>query len=456
MSPHLSARLVAATGLALFAMFFGAGNLIIPTMIGVEAGPAASRAMLGFALTGVLLPALSTIAATTVRPEERRLADRIGPRLGLLVTAAIFLGCGMIYGIPRVGAVSYEMSLAPALGGGGDGVLAADAGGAGGIAARVAYSAVFFGLAYVLTRRPSRILTVLGGWLTPLLLALLAALVVSVLQVAPVHPQPSATYARSPELAGFVQGYFTMDALAALLFAGVVIGSFTAAGLDRQAVRRGTVISAVIAAALLVAVYAGLVRVGMVGAGSNGAEVLAGVAQERFGTAGQLLFGAIVVLACLTTTIGLSSASAQFFHELWPRLSEHAWLTLTLGVSFLLSNLGLEAILAVVAPINQLLYPIVICLILVALLEVLLRGVRAGHGAGRLHWAYRLPAWVAGLLSVPEALWSTQAAVFAPLRQLLDAFPLGELQLAWVVPALVALAVGLLVDLTGRRPTAAA
>lgn len=421
---------VLTTGLAVFAMFFGAGNLILPTMIGAEAGRTAPVAIIGFLLTGVALPALSMIALSTKREEEPYLAVRLGARLGLVTTAAIYLGCGMVYAIPRVGAVSYEMTLAPFVP---DGPIAL-----------LAFTAVFFGAAYLLTRRPSRIVAHVGGWLTPVLLVLLAVLVIAALGLPVRSTEPVGAYASSPGVGGFVQGYFTMDGLAAQLFGGIALTSLLSAGMSVREARRGTLWAALIAAVLLMAVYLGLVHVGRVGVGENGAALISNVSRELFGVGGQVLFGAIVLLACLTTTIGLVGASSEFFHRLVPRLSEHAWLVVTLVVSFALANLGLEAILAVVAPINQLLYPMVICLVLVALLDAML--------PLRLHWSYRLPAWAAGALSIPEALWSTQAGVFAPLRTVLDAFPFGALQLAWTVPALVALVIGLVLDASGRVP----
>lgn len=111
-----SNRIVFVTGLALFAMFFGAGNLIIPVMIGVNAGTQSWVSAIGFIASGVLLPALSMIALATKHPEEERFADRLGAPVGFVLTTIIFLSCGMIYGIPRVGAVSFEFAAAPIVG----------------------------------------------------------------------------------------------------------------------------------------------------------------------------------------------------------------------------------------------------------------------------------------------------------------------------------------------------
>ncbi|MGV9195792.1 branched-chain amino acid transport system II carrier protein [Arcanobacterium canis] len=418
-------RTLLVTGLALFAMFFGAGNLIVPVMIGVDGGRAAWVGAVGFLSTGVLLPVLSMVALSTKRPDESRLADRMGRTFGLAVTTLIFLFTGMVYVIPRVGAVSFEMGAAPIVG--------------SSPLALFTCSAIFFALTLALALRPNRIVARIGIVLTPALLILLLVLIVAAWNAPVINHHPEGTFASSPVVAGFIQGYFTMDALAAQMFGGVILSSLAAAGFRGRNIHRGTAIAGVMAGAILGIIYLGLVVVGRVGQGANGAQVIANVAREMFGSGGQAVFGLIVVLACLTTALGLTGASVEYFHGLVPSISRRRWLYICIGVSFALTNLGLERILAVVAPANQLLYPIVIVLVAVTLLAA---GIHRN-----LYWSYRLPAWVAGGLSVLEAAWSTGLAVAAPLRSVLDIFPLGSLQMAWVVPASCALAIGLLLDL---------
>lgn len=425
-----SNRIVFVTGLALFAMFFGAGNLIIPVMIGVNAGTQSWVSAIGFIASGVLLPALSMIALATKHPEEERFADRLGTPVGLVLTTIIFLSCGMIYGIPRVGAVSFEFAAAPIVG--------------NSQLALLAYSAGFFTVAYFLARRPAQMVRNIGTWLTPALLALLLALVIASFSLPEVNVEPKDMFVTSPVVGGFIQGYFTMDALAALVFGGVIVAAFAAAGHKDRQLQRSTALAGVFAGMLLTIVYLGLIRVGLVGTGSNGAAVISGVAHGAFGKAGQMLFGAIVVLACLTTTLGLIAAFVHYFHTLVPQISAHSWLLMCVGVSFALANLGLERILAVVAPLNQLLYPMVICLVLVALLDAIM--------PLELYWSYRVSAWIAGFLAVFEALYSTGFEMFESLRIFLDVFPMGYLQMAWVAPALAGLMIGLILDVLFKKP----
>ena len=145
------------TGMALFAMFFGAGNLIFPVMIGVDAGVSFTPAILGFLGTGVLLPVLGIVAAATSQEGVTGISSRIGKYPGLVFTIVIFLSTGMLYAIPRVGTVSYEMAAVPLIG--------AERAGSG---ALMIYTAVFFTVTFFLALNPKGFLDRIGAWLTPL------------------------------------------------------------------------------------------------------------------------------------------------------------------------------------------------------------------------------------------------------------------------------------------------
>ncbi|SPT75981.1 LIV-II [Arcanobacterium haemolyticum] len=434
MSAHM--RTLVVTSLALFAMFFGAGNLIVPVMIGADAGITAWSAAIGFVSTGVLLPVLSMVAMSTLREGELRLADRLGARMGLIVTTLIFLFTGMFYAIPRVGAVSFEMAFGPYL---------STASEPTSQAALAVYSALFFAGAFAIVRSPKMVIRSIGVWLTPALLVLLVVLIAGAWAMPATHIEPTGLYVASPVIAGFIQGYFTMDALAALMFGGVVISSLKAAGFNSQQVHRGTATAGMMAGVFLTFVYVGLVRVGQVGTGSNGAALTARVARDLFGPVGQTFFGLIVVLACLTTALGLLGASVDYFNKLVPQVSRQGWLIIATLVSFVLTNLGLERILAVVAPANQLLYPIVMVLVVATLLDL--------ATPNRLYFAYRVPAWITAGLALLEALYSTSLSMFLPLRSVLDIFPFGHLQMAWIIPAGVAFLIGLGADVYRGRLT---
>lgn len=423
-------RTLLVTGLALFAMYFGAGNLIFPVMIGIEAGTSVTPAITGFILTGVILPVLGMVAAATAPEGVEQIADRIGHRPGVVFTVIIFLSTGMLYAIPRVASVSYEMVVAPVAG--------------GGWASQAAFLAVFFLATYLLAINPKGLLDRIGGWLTPVLLVFLFILILAAAITLPLDQGPAAgDYAGTPLTTGLIKGYFTMDAIASLVFGIVIISSLRRRGWNEpRKLFIGTALAGVIAGIALTAVYLGLASIGarLGGAGmTNGAEALAHASDLIFGRSGQLIFGVIVLLACLTTAVGLTGASTQYFRTLLPAIGQVPMMAGHVIIAFLLANLGLEAILAVVAPVNQLIYPIVICLVALSLLNIGLRR--------NLWWTYRLTTWFAAAIGLLEALRSTGLSALTFLEAPLAALPLGEQHLPWLVPALVGFIIGLVLDL---------
>lgn len=418
------------TGLALFAMFFGAGNLIFPVMIGVDSGQSLAPALLGFLGTGVLLPVLGIVAAATSNEGVSGISSRIGKYPGLVFTIVIFLSTGMLYAIPRVATISYEMGVVPLIG---------EGAGAGSL---FIYTLVFFAVVFFLALNPKGFLDRIGTWLTPALLILLVILIVTAAVRMPSIPSaPTEEFANTPFATGLLQGYFTMDAIASLVFGIVIISSLQHNEQFNTKVKvfGGTAMAGIIAGALLAVMYVGLAMIGTRVRSfnpQNGAEALAIASSELFGS-GQILFGLIVVLACLTTAVGLVGASSQYFMTLFPRVSRTQMVFIHVLVSLALGNLGLEAILGIVAPINQLIYPVVICIVFIALFDIFV--------PGELHWTYRLTTWIAAFVAVFEALRSIGPA-FNWVHPYLDAFPLGPLQMSWVVPALVGFVVGLILD----------
>ncbi len=428
------------SGFALFAMYFGAGNLIFPVMIGVDSGTNITAATLGFLATGVLLPLLGMIAASTARPEEKdTIAGRIGHLLGRTFLIIVFLSTGMLYAIPRVATVSYEIAIKP--------LLAEHSAGADRIWL-FAFLVVFFAITSFFVLSPGTIIDRVGAILTPILLIFLLILIATVVTTLPaLSTAPANDYVHAPLQTGLIQGYFTMDAIASLVFGFVIIFEMRKRGFETpRSLLKATSIVAAIAGLLLAIIYIGLAAIGVRIADqnySNGAEALAHTAIRVFGHAGLFVFGVIVLFACLTTATGLITSSAHYFHSLLPSLSYRTFVIIHLLVSLILANLGLQAILAVVAPINQLIYPVAICLILLAVAE----GLSGIH----FFWTYRTTAWAAAFVSIFEALWSTNLDAFAPLRGYLDLLPGGSVHMPWVAPAAIALVIGLIIDASTRR-----
>lgn len=432
---------IATTGLMLFALFFGAGNLVFPPVLGASAGAHLPAVLVGFLATGVVAPLAAVVAVSTSGEGIVGLARRVGPRFGALMPLAVYLSIGPLYAVPRVATVSYELAIRPLLG-----LAGVDAG----HWALPAHAAVFFTASVAVAARPSHLADAIGRWLTPALLALIAVLCTVVVASQPVVTRPAAPdYTAAPVATGLTRGYLTMDVLAATVFGIVVITTLHGRGLRTpRAVVRATAASGALAAGLLAAVYVGLALIGerTPGAADDGTALLRAAAARALGDWGVVIFAAIVLLACLTTSVGLLSAWAGYATAVLPalpvpaRLRPHAQLLAGAVISFGLANLGLRAMIAVITPVTLLLYPVAITLVLVALIDA----VAPGH----LRAAYRVPVGVAGLLGLVAAL--AGFGVDAP-AQLLAATGHWNDTTGWILPTLVAGALGIAADLRSGR-----
>lgn len=421
---------VTVATLMLFSMFFGAGNLIFPPILGAHAGPGFSWAIIGFLLTGVALPVISVIAVAITGNDIIDLARRGGVWFGVAFPVLVYLAIGAFYALPRTAVVSFSTAITPITGY--DSTLAA-----------AVFSAIFFGISLALAFDPSNLVDKLGKYLTPALLILLAALVaLSVLKLRGEDISASAEYAEHPLTAGLIQGYFTMDSLAALAFGIVVVSSLRHKGVPNgPTLVRGVSYAAIGAGALLMVIYLGLGYIGHVIPNprgySDGAALLTDAAQLTMGTPGLVVFGLIVLLACLTTAAGLIGATSEFFHRIVPRLSYRNWAILFTLISFALSINGLKAVLSIAGPIIGFLYPAAITLVFLTLIEPLFRK--------KLHYTFRFGLAVsvlwAGLMSL-----NTLGLGSSVIEPLINWSPMHAQDLGWVLPTGAVIALGIGVD----------
>lgn len=423
------------TGLVLFALFFGAGNLIFPPVLGASAGDRLPAVMAGFLITGVLLPLVAVIAVSTSGEGILGLARRVGGRFGAVAPAAVYLSIGPLYAIPRVVTVAYELATRPVL---------ELLGAAPGRWTLPVHAAGFLVVSVLIALRPSRLADRVGRWLTPALLILIAVLCVATIAGDDVVERAaSGPYAAAPFSTGLTQGYLTMDVLAATVFGIVVIQTLRSRGIGSTGrVVRATAAAGGIAATLLAAVYIGLAMIGARtdGAADDGTALLRSAASSALGPAGVIVFAAIVILACLTTSVGLLSAWAGYAYATLPRTTFSRHLVAGAGCALILSNLGLAVIIKIVAPLTLLLYPITITLVAATILDVV--------APGRLRTAYTWPVAVAGVLGLVSAL--AEAGWDAP-SALLARSGAWNGSTGWIAPTLLALVLGAALDVRAGR-----
>ena len=208
--------------LTLFSLFFGAGNLIFPPFLGQEAGKMSMRALSGFLLTSVGFPILAVMVVTKMGGLDV-LASKVHPVFSRWYSLLIYLSIGPMLGIPRAASLPFEMVMVPMIDSNINIVWLW----------RLAFTAVFFILAFRFSIRPHKLIDYLVRMLTPMLLMWLLFVLLTVLK----HPIPLENYVRSayektPFVEGFIQGYLTMDTIAALNFGLVISNVLVSQGID--------------------------------------------------------------------------------------------------------------------------------------------------------------------------------------------------------------------------------
>lgn len=409
-------------GFTLFSMFFGAGNLIFPPMLGAAAGSNFWLAFLGLAVSAIGLPIAGVIAAAKAG-SLKELAGRVHPLFAQVFMILIYLSIGPCLAIPRTASTSFEM-LVPLLG--------------SSPALQLGYSILFFTAAFLVALHPDKLTEFLGRFLCPALIALILLLFAGCLfcPLASGYGTPTAVYASLPTAEGVLYGYQTMDALAALIFGAVIGLNIQARGITEEtAVRRGTIRAGFVAGIMLLIVYAMLGHAGaQTGAAvpglSTGADVLTTLAQTLFGQAGLVLLAAMFLIACFNTCVGLIACVGQYFHELLPRIPYPVIAAFFAFASMLISNIGLAGILRVSTPILNAVYPIAIMLILLSFVPRLERR-RAVYPL-----CIGFTAAQSICAALPLGILSTAAGLL----------PFSSIGFGWVLPALAGLALGCLIS----------
>ena len=448
----LSTRQSLTVGITLFSMFFGAGNLILPPLLALQAGTSCVPAMVGFLVAAIGLPVLGIVAVALVGT-ARELTARVHPMFSAVFVAAIYLSIGPCLAIPRTSSTAFEM-LVPLLP---QGVSVGSA--------RLLFSVAFFAAAYALAMRPGTLTKLLGRITGPALLVLLVMVVgSSVVAPAGVAQAPVAPYDSAAPIQGFLSGYQTMDLLASLTFGIVIAENIQALGVtDSRGVMREVSRAGVVAGVLMAVVYCGLAYVGaslgtVMPDATNGAVLLTTAATLHFGLTGTVIIAAIYLLACLNVCIGLISCCGTYFAETFggatgtgaapatedtpataekgplARLTYPAWAAAFAIFSCFVSNFGLDAILTFSVPLLNALYPVSILLVVMGM----------AHEACDRHplvWP-----WAVGVTTVVSVVTSVRDAFFAGVALPLDALPLADVGLGWVLPAACAAAVGVVVS----------
>lgn len=430
MSKNFNALII---GFAMFAVFFGAGNLVFPPLIGLMAGSSWEIAIIALAVSAILFPIATIIAVDNMGGTIQDICAPVAKWFtkGYMVMWIIFI---LTCGVPRQAGVGIE-----------SGLLSVFPAAQGSDAVRIGLIVCYFLIVLALTFRPSKIVDIVGKYLTPfLLICLVVMIVLAVFEPlgAPQAPQVDNVFSYS-----FLQGYQTGDVAVGIAVAGMFVASIKAKGYTDVSERHKMTLKAAVVAFLgLFIVYGGLLYLGATGSGMFDSKMdqtalLNGLVHALTGSTGNMILGLGIFLACLTTTIGVGSTIANLAVDLSNgKLAFKPMMLFVCIFGLFEACIGVQGIIRYTFWIFIAIYPASIALML---LGVFCKYV-PNHGA----WKGTLA--MASIIGIFEGLMQLNKSGITnlpidSLASLYNLIPFAADGFAWVLPSIIGFIVGALI-----------
>ncbi|MEP2057110.1 MAG: branched-chain amino acid transport system II carrier protein [Maribacter litoralis] len=415
------------TAFALFSLFFGAGNLILPPLLGFNSGNQWLIVTIGFGLSAVAIPVLGILAHAKLQGTLIDFGNKVSPTFSLIYAFFIY-AIAIALPSPRTASVTHEMAIQPYWD-----------------ISSWFTSSVYFALVLLFALNRSKILNILGKILTPAIIVILL-LIIGITVFSFPFDFGNTTIA-SPFTNGILEGYQTFDAIGAVVVGGVIIISINLKYVNASYDDKKTMIrnAAWFAGLALFLIYMGLILSGALShtafnADTTRTEILSGLAKQSLGNIGNLFLSILVGLACFTTAVGIVTGTADFvasrFHESKKVYTLMAVVGSLLGV--LMGQFNVAYIIAVAIPSLMFIYPITIILILLNVVPDKYASV----------FVFRAVTITTILFSIPDFLGSISA--LAPAANTFSWIPLQQYSLGWILPALL---VFVLTNLLARTNT---
>ncbi len=410
---------ILVTGFALFSLFFGAGNLLLPPLLGYNAGSDWFWVTLGFMITAVVIPILGIFAHARLQGTMYDFAKKVSPAFSVVYCVIVYI-ISITLPSPRTASATHEIAIHPTFG-----------------TSPLLTSSIYFGLVLLFVLNRSKILNFIGKYLTPFIVVILFLVIGIGLFSSDMVMNPSIF--KAPIVSGILEGYQTFDAIGAVVVGGVIIISLNLKGFTSQTDKKELIKKAgLIAGGGLFVIYAGLIAVGAFygseifvdGALSNDmqrANLLRGINLATLGNIGNVFLSVLISLACFTTAVGIITGTADYFKGLFKESKAVYTATAIIGclLGIGIGQLDFHSIVVIALPVLMFIYPITIVLIL-------LNVVSEKYGSKLV---FRSVVLTTFLFSIPDFL-----KFIIPVERLegiKSIIPLAQYSLGWVLPALL-------------------
>ncbi len=393
-------------------MFFGAGNLILPPFLGVQSGESWSLVTLGFFVTAVIIPIFGIIAHARLQGTMFDFGKKVSPTFSLVYCLIVY-AISITLPAPRTASVTHEMAIAPFFG-----------------TSSLLTSAVYFALVFVFVMNRSRILNLIGKFLTPFIIIILLAVIFIGITTSPEVINP--TTFKTPFVSGLLEGYQTFDAIGAIVVGGVLVISMNFKKETSFKVKKELISKAGIVAGIgLLIIYTGLIYNGVYFSSSfaenaTRTEILTSISTQTLGNIGTAFLSVLVALACFTTGVGIVTGTSDYFKGLFNNSQKAYTITAIIGcgLGVLIGQFDVHYIIVIALPVLMFIYPITIVLILLNVLPEKLASPTIFKAVVGVTFLFSIPDFLKFIIN-PEKLTGIQSYI-----------PFSEHSLGWVLPAL--------------------
>ncbi len=407
-------------GSALFAMFFGAGNMIFPPYLGFKSGTEWFTGFLGYYIADIGL-AVVAILSQIKTEGHKNLLRPLGSSFGKVMIFVIIMCIGPIISIPRTAATTFELSVQP-------------------LAPKfnmAVFYIIFFVFIALLSIKKSAVVDIVGKFLTPVLFVGLLLLIVMGI-ITPMGEIELAARTESVIGDGIEAGYQSMDVLAAIVFGMLILNSASAKGHTDPSSKAKVVAGAGIVAGIgLLVIYLGLTYLGATSSSNYDmhiyrTQLLSSIIETLLpGSFGSVFFAVVAGFACVSTAVALTSAAAEYLEGVTKGKVKYSLFVLIIcGFGAIISLVGVESLITLASPVLSVVYPPVLVLVVLSFF---------GEKLGKI--SRRCGAYTALVFGFLDALSS-----FSLSLQFVSELPFAKLGLAWVVPSLIVFLIGVAIE----------
>ena len=410
----------AITSFALFSLFFGAGNLILPPYLGYTSGNEWFITSIGFAISAVLIPILGIFAHARTQGTLLDFGNKVHPVFSLVFCILVYLIAITLPG-PRTASVTYEMGLQPYFN-----------------ISSLTSSSIYFGLVLVFVLNRSKVTDILGKYLTPLLLIILATIIG--VAIFGELPEPGSSQIEGPIYTGVLEGYQTFDAIGAIVIGAILVVSLKMKNHDIPERKKKLLIRAgLFAGSGLFIIYLGLIYVGALYSTltntSSRSNLLSFISYDTLGSGGRIMLSVLISVACFTTAVGVVTRTSDFVKGLFKesRLAYLITSVLACVIGIIIGQTGVAYIISIAVPALNFIYPLVIVLIL---LNVLPEKVATP-------FVFKWVVIATFVFSIPDFLISLNVLSQETVQNVLPFIKFG---IGWVFPALITFALSKFIE----------